>query len=142
MNTIYKIIAKLLANQISEVSLELLSKNQWIFTKGWLIFDNVLLAKELLRGFNQKNTLKRVFLVLDLSKAFDSVSWKSLMKVIEVMQFSRLVRRLVYDCISTTSFSLLIEGEAIDQFGSDERGLHQGDPLSPILFNFIMDHLS
>lgn len=68
-------------NRLSQVTLELLSSNQLMFTRGRLISDNVFLAEEMVRGGDQRNMPRRAYLVLDLTKAFDSVSWEALMKV-------------------------------------------------------------
>ena len=44
-------------------------------------------------------------------------------------------------CISTVRYSVLINGES-SGFFSSTRGLHQGDPLSPLLFVLVMETLS
>ena len=44
-------------------------------------------------------------------------------------------------CISTVKFSILINGSPSDFFGSS-RGIWQGDPLSPLLFDIVMEGLS
>ena len=44
-------------------------------------------------------------------------------------------------CITTPTFSVLINGSA-SQFFHSERGLRQGFPLSPLLFLIFMDALS
>ena len=44
-------------------------------------------------------------------------------------------------CISTVKFSILINGSPSDFFGSS-RGIQQGDPLSPLLFDIVMEGLS
>ena len=44
-------------------------------------------------------------------------------------------------CISTVKFSILINGCPSDFFGSS-RGIRQGDPLSPLLFDVVMEALS
>ena len=44
-------------------------------------------------------------------------------------------------CISTVKFFILINGSPSDFLGSS-RGIRQGDPLSPLLFDIVMEALS
>lgn len=44
-------------------------------------------------------------------------------------------------CVSTVHFSILINGSPSDFLGSS-KGLCQGDPLSPMLFDIMMEVLS
>ena len=55
--------------------------------------------------------------------------------------FSEKWRKWIRYCISTVKFSILINGSPSDFFGSS-RGLRQGDPLSPLLFDIVMEALS
>ena len=55
--------------------------------------------------------------------------------------FSEKWRKWIRDCISIVKFSILINGSPTDFFGSS-RGLQQGDPLSPLLFDIVMEALS
>lgn len=85
------------------------SKNQSTFVKGRLIADNVLMTEELLWGYDQKGTPKRACCCccLSLSKAFDSM---------RSMGFSNLIINMGLKCFTFASFSLVVEGEATDQF--------------------------
>ena len=70
---------------------------------------------------------------LDIEKAFDSLNWQFLLKVMMRMGFGPKWVRWIRWCISIARFSILINGVPKDFFPS-LRGLRQGDTLSPYLF--------
>lgn len=43
--------------------------------------------------------------------------------------------------ISTVSYSVLVNGTSVDSFAA-QRGLQQGDPISPFLFLLVMEGYS
>ena len=75
LNTIYKVVSKLLASRILPVLMEIISPHQSAFMPERLLGENVLLATDLVQGYNRSDSEPKAMLKVDLRKAFDSVRW-------------------------------------------------------------------
>lgn len=74
VSSLYKILAKVLANRLKEVVGETVSKNQSAFVKGRQILDGVLVANEVVEEYRARGKVGLVFKI-DFEKAYDHVSW-------------------------------------------------------------------
>ncbi|GJT10088.1 zinc finger, CCHC-type containing protein [Tanacetum coccineum] len=71
-NVIYKCISKILTNRIKRGLDKIVHINQSACIPGRHIQDNILIAQELLRGYNRKNDLKRCAMQIDIQKDYDT----------------------------------------------------------------------
>jgi hypothetical protein len=76
-----KLFSKILANRLRGRLSKLISKNQSVFVKGRSLHDNFMLVGQVARKINKSRQLG-VLLKLDLSSAFDSISWAFLFAVL------------------------------------------------------------
>ena len=141
-SVIYKLMSKVLANQLKKVLPYLVSENQSAFQAGKVITDNILIAFETLHYMKHHQSSKTGFMALklDMSKAYDRVEWGFMEGLLRKMGFHEKWVALMMECITTVSYSILINGEPTGTI-HPSRGIRQGNPLSPYLFILCIEGL-
>ncbi|KAG7585341.1 Reverse transcriptase domain [Arabidopsis thaliana x Arabidopsis arenosa] len=141
LNTIYKVISKLLAFRLKSILPSVVSHSQSAFMPGRLLSENVLLASEIVQGYNRRNIEPRAMLKIDLRKAFDTVRWDFVLSTLSALGIPEKCIGWIRECVCTPTFSISVNGMS-DGFFKSTRGLRQGDPLSPYLFVLAMEVFS
>lgn len=136
----YKIIAKILASRLAKVASSVVGDVQMAFLKDRQIIDGPLIVDEI---FSWAKTYKRKLFILkvDFEKAFDLLNWEFLDSIMFQMGFSSKWRNRISACLNSAYSSILVNGSPTPEFKL-EKGLRQGDPLSPFLFILAVEALN
>nr|GEU72208.1 hypothetical protein [Tanacetum cinerariifolium] len=140
-NVLFKCISKIIANRIKNSLKFLISPNQSAFVSGRNISDNILLTHELMHNYHLDRGAPRCAFKVDIQKAYDTVDWGFLKAALESFGFHNKMIVWIIERVTTTSFSISINGSLHGYF-KRKRGLRQGGPISPYLFMIVMEVLT
>jgi hypothetical protein len=107
---------------------------------GRHILEGVVVLHETIHELHRIK-LDGVLLKIDFEKAYDKVKWDVLQQAMRMKGFDRKWRRWIQEFITCGSVGIRVN-EEIGHYFQTRKGLHQGDPISPILFNIIANMLA
>uniref|UniRef100_A0A8I6X1C4 Reverse transcriptase domain-containing protein n=1 Tax=Hordeum vulgare subsp. vulgare TaxID=112509 RepID=A0A8I6X1C4_HORVV len=134
-----KLFAKVLSLRIAPKLDSLVSRNQNAFIAGRSLHDNFMLVRQSLRMLHHLGA-PCIMLKLDLTRAFDSISWPFLFEMMRQYGFGDRFREWIAILLSSSSTRVMLNGVPGPSIWH-RRGLRQGDSTSPQLFVLAVDAL-
>ena len=140
LNCDYKILSKVLARRIRKLLPQIIDNDQTGYIENRFIGENIRTISDLIHYTSLKN-IPGLILLVDFEKAFDTVEWKYLDKVLDTFGFGESFRLWV-KILYTDITSCVINNGVSTPFFEISRGVRQGCPLSPYLFILCVELLA
>jgi hypothetical protein len=140
LNVSFKIFTKTATLRLNSVADHVVRPSQTAFMQGRNILDGVVTLHETVHELHRKK-LNGVILKIDFEKAYDKVKWSFLQQTLRMKGFSDEWRALIHNFVFGGSVAIKVNDD-VGKYFQTKKGLRQGDPLSPMLFNIVADMLA
>ena len=119
---------------------KLILNTQSAFLKGRNIMNGVLTLHEILHEAKRRNEVG-VVLKLDFEKPYDKVNWASFFSCLHAWVFFETWCNWIQQVVTSGTVCVKLNNKEGPYFVS-YKAVRQGDPLSPLLFNFATNCLA
>lgn len=140
LNIDYKLFTAIISRRLENILPEIIHKDQTGFIRQRQTQDNIRKTLHILNHAAQER-LETLVLSLDAEKAFDSVRWTFLYKVMSKFGFHQTLIDVIAALYNKPTAKIKINGDLSDSFIL-ERGTRQGCCVSPLLFALFIEPLS
>ena len=139
LNCVYQIASGVIAARIKSTLHKLIHSDQTGFIAGRYIGENTRLIYNIMQ-YTEENNIPGLLLSVDSEKAFDSVSWPFIYKVMEFFGFGNSIISWIKTFNNNVKLSVNQCGNLLSFFNIG-RGCRQGDQVSTFLFTLCAEIL-